>query len=73
MPIDRLRASYILRLTQRLSRLTYELRDVRSGHVHRFDSAAALSCFLDASVAQTIPEPQPHEPARCTAHTPKED
>lgn len=49
MPVDKLCASYILRLTQRLSRLSFELHDVRTGRTHRFDSAAALSSFLDAS------------------------
>lgn len=57
MPIDRLCASYILRLTQRLSRLTFELRDVRTGRTHRFDNASELSRFLDAAVTNRPPEP----------------
>lgn len=56
MPIDKLCASYILRLTQRLSRLTFELREVRSGRTHRFDSTGELSRFLEAAVVDRPPE-----------------
>jgi hypothetical protein len=58
MPVEKLCASYILRLTQRLSRLTFELRDLRSGHTHRFDSAAELSRFLDSAIADRSTEPR---------------
>ncbi len=73
MPIDQLRASYILRLTQRLSRLTFELRDLRSGSTHLFDSAAALSRFLDAAVTDRHPEHRLHEPFAGTTHITKEE
>lgn len=51
---DRLRASYILRLTQRLSRLSFELRDVRTGLTRRFGTAKDLSRFLDACVTDGV-------------------
>lgn len=73
MPTDRLRASYILRLTQRLSRLTFELRDLRSGQTHLFDSAASLSSFLDAAVTDRHPEHRRHEPFSGPAPITKEE
>lgn len=50
MTVHQLHASYILRLRQRLSRLTFELRDVRTGQTRLFASAKALSVFLDSTV-----------------------
>ncbi len=57
MTIERVHSSYILRLTQRLSRLTFELHDVRSGEVQHFESAKELSSFLEAAVMNAPPEP----------------
>lgn len=59
MPVEKLCASYVLRLTQRLSRLTFELHDVRTGRTHRFSNAGQLSCFLDAAATDGFPEPRP--------------
>lgn len=50
MPHTQLRAGFVLRLTQHLSRLSFELRDLRTGHSHHFDSATELSHFLDTTV-----------------------
>ncbi len=60
MPVETLCASYILRLNQRLSRLSYELRDLRTGCSHRFDSAAELSRYLDAAVTDRPSETRLH-------------
>ncbi|MDX2006890.1 MAG: hypothetical protein SFU83_16580 [Meiothermus sp.] len=50
MTVDKVHSSYILRLTQRLSRLTFELHDVRSGQTHQFDSPKALSSYLELAL-----------------------
>jgi hypothetical protein len=57
MTIERLHSSYILRLTQRLSHLTYELLDVRTGQTYRFESVKELSGFLEAALKNAAPEP----------------
>jgi len=62
MTVDHLHASYILRLRQRLSRLTFELRDVRTGQTRRFGSTKELSSFLDAAVAGSAAGPTLHQP-----------
>lgn len=46
-----------MRLTQRLSRLTFELRDVRTGQTRQFESAKELSSFLEAAVMNAPPDP----------------
>ncbi|GIW26769.1 MAG: hypothetical protein KatS3mg070_0132 [Meiothermus sp.] len=57
MAVAKVHSSYILRLTQRLSRLTYELRDVRTGQVRQFESARELSSYLETMVMEAPPEP----------------
>jgi len=62
MNLHRLHASYILRLRQRLSRLSFELRDVRTGQARCFDSTQALASFLDGTVTDACGEPAPAAP-----------
>ena len=62
MTVHRLHASYILRLRQRLSRLSYELRDVRTGQARLFDDSRALASFLEGTLAQTCHEAAPQAP-----------
>lgn len=64
MAIDTLHAGYILRLTQRLSRLSFELRDVRTGQIRRFGSTQELSRFLDAVVAGSTADATPPADSR---------
>jgi len=59
MALHQLHASYILRLEQRLSRLIFELRDVRNGQTWQFESTKALSSFLDATISDRPGEPAP--------------
>ena len=61
MTLSKVHSSYILRLTQRLSRLTFELQDVRTGEVRRFESAKELSSFLEASLTKATPDPLEQE------------
>ncbi|GIW33530.1 hypothetical protein [Meiothermus sp.] len=61
MALSKVHSSYILRLTQRLSRLTYELLDVRTGEVRQFESAKELSSFLEASLSKAPPYPLEQE------------
>lgn len=57
MTVHRLHASYILRLRQRLSHLSFELRDVRTGQARLFDDSRALANFLEATLANADHEP----------------
>ena len=70
MSIDRVHSSFILRLVQRLSRLTFELRDVRTGQTWPFDSPQALASFLEAVVGDTADQPWSAGTSQANAGTP---
>ena len=64
MPVEQVLSSYILRLTHKLSRLSIELRDVRSGETLQFGSLEQLSRHLEAALAHSTrppPAPAPEE------------
>lgn len=62
MPLERVLSSYILRLTQRLSRLSIGLQDVRTGEVVYFENFEALSAYLESNLNRgakpSVPEPK---------------
>jgi hypothetical protein len=55
MPAERVLSSYILRLTQRLSRLSIGLQDVRTGETLYFENFEALSVFLESNLNPKTP------------------